>query len=123
VISYKEFVGRPQNIIAGESAGTSERGGDNAKLVLDALPSTYDFPAVITSMEKILTEKNFEIRQLEGNDQELEQSAKEATAPEVVEIPFAFAVVGGYDPIHDLIKTLEQSIRPIQLTKLTISAD
>lgn len=122
VVAYKEFVGRPENIISGESAGTSDRDGDNAKLVLDALPSKYDFPAVITSLEKILTQKNFSINQLQGTDDEVAQASKETATPEVVEIPFSFIVTGSYDSTHDLIQTLELSIRPIQLTKLTISA-
>lgn len=122
VISYKEFIGRPENIIGGQSAGTGERDGDNAKLTLDSLPGSYDFPAVTSSLEKILTQKNFTINQITGTDDEVAQASKDSANPEVVEIPYTFVVTGGYDPMHDLILTLERSIRPLQITKLKFAA-
>ncbi len=39
VDQYKIFVGNQQNLIGGSSSGTGDKDGDNAKLVLDALPS------------------------------------------------------------------------------------
>ncbi len=122
-IAYKEFVGRPTNIIGGNSTGTGERDGDNAQLVLDALPSKYDFPALTTSIEKVLTQNNFKIIEISGVDDEVAQGAKDATLPEVVEMPFSFTISGGYDAMHDLIKALERSIRPIQIKTLEFKAD
>lgn len=121
VTSYKEFIGRPDNIIGGVSAGTGERDGDNAKIVLDALPSKYDFPALTTSLEKVLTQGNFKINNISGTDDEIGQGAKVSTVPEVVDIPFTFSVSGNYDALNSLIQTLERSIRPIQITKLKFS--
>jgi hypothetical protein len=122
-IAYKEFVGRPTNIIGGNSTGTGERDGDNAQLVLDALPSKYDFPALTTSIEKVLTQNNFKIIEISGVDDEVAQGAKDATLPEIVEMPFSFTISGGYDAMHDLIKALERSIRPIQIKTLEFKAD
>src|SRR5574338_279847 len=51
--NYQAFVDRPENIIQGSSTGKGERDGDNAKIVLDALPSVYDFPGLTSSLEKI----------------------------------------------------------------------
>src|SRR5689334_22008086 len=51
---YKAFIGTSQNIIGGNPSGSGERDGDNARIVLDALPSKYDFPALAASLEKIL---------------------------------------------------------------------
>jgi hypothetical protein len=123
VVSYKEFVGRPQNIIGGNSQGTGERDGDNAKLVLDALPSTYDFPALASSLEKILTQGNFKINSITGTDDEVAQSATQAAEPTVVDMPFAFSVEGNYDQIFGLITTLERSIRPLKIGTMNISVD
>lgn len=125
VTSYKEFIGRPTNVIEGATVGTGDRDGDNAKIVLDALPSKYDFPAIATSLEKILTQQNFTINDITGTDDEIAQGAKENTAPEVVEIPFAFSVEGAYDAMNVLIETLERSIRPINITTLefTVGGD
>ncbi len=121
--AYEAFVERPTNIIGGNSTGTGEREGDNAKLVLDALPSKYDFPALATSVEKILRDNNFTVVEITGTDDELAQASKDNPTPEVVEMPFSFTVSGGYDAMHELIGALERSIRPIQISKVIINAD
>lgn len=116
--SYQEFVARPDNIIGGNTAGTGERDGDNAKIVLDALPSKYDFPAIAASLEKVLTQNGFAINNINGTDDEVAQAAKNNPSPEVVEIPFIFSVNGTYESLNDLIRKLELSIRPIRLNKI-----
>ncbi len=121
--SYQAFVKNPVNIIGGSSIGDGERDGDNAKLILDALPSKYDFPALATSVEKILRDKSFAVVEITGTDDELAQASKDSPNPEVIEMPFSFTIGGGYDAMHDLISALERSIRPIQISRLTISAD
>lgn len=118
VTSYREFIGRPTNIIGGATTGTGDRDGDNAKLILDALPSKYDFPALATSLEKVLSQDNFTINSISGTDDEIAQGSKDAVTPEVVEIPFAFSVIGNFDNLNDLIKKLETSIRPFHLNKV-----
>ena len=37
-ISYNAFVSTPDNVIGGNPNGTGDRDGNNAKIVLDALP-------------------------------------------------------------------------------------
>ena len=46
--SYTAFVQTPQNVLGGNTHGQGGMDGDNAKIVLDALPSKYDFPALAT---------------------------------------------------------------------------
>jgi hypothetical protein len=124
VVSYKDFVGAPDNLIGGNPTGTGDRDGDNAKIILDALPSKYDFPAVASSLEKILTEKQFQIGSISGTDDELAQSAKQSSAnPRPVEIPVQFSVTGSYTSIQDLIGVLEKSIRPFNIQTLTLAGD
>lgn len=113
--SYKEFVGRSVNIIGSSSEGTGDRDGDNAKIILDSLPSKYDFPAIATSLEKILAKNSYKVNGITGTDDEVAQRAKDSNKPEVVEIPFTFSVSANYDSLNDLIKILESSIRPIQI--------
>lgn len=122
ISSYKEFTSRPENILGGNPAGTGDRDGDNARLVLDALPSKYDFPALTATLEKILTERQIGIDGISGTDDEVSQSAAEASGePKPVEIPFQLAVKGNYVSIQDLISVFEHSIRPFQLTALSLS--
>src|SRR3990167_8406620 len=55
---YQSFNSVNPNFIGGKNTtdpNTSPPDGDNARLVLDALPSKYDFPALISSVSKILT--------------------------------------------------------------------
>ncbi len=59
--SYQEFASRKENVLGGNSSGTADRDGDNARIVLDALPSKYDFPALTTSLEKLLTGNGFKL--------------------------------------------------------------
>jgi hypothetical protein len=74
-IAYAEFVSRPENVIGGVATGNGDRDGDNAKIVLDSLPSIYDFPALTSSIEKLVDLRNLEFVAMEGatKTQELQQ--------------------------------------------------
>jgi hypothetical protein len=124
--AYTEFVGQDPNIIGGLKGGSEgefgERDGDNAKITLDALPSKYDFPAVTTSLEKLLTQRNFKIESIDGIDDEIAQKDKVEADPAPVDMPFEFVVSSTYDPITDFLKVLETSIRPFHIQTLTLTA-
>lgn len=125
VNSYKAFISTPDNIIGGLPAGSGDRDGDNAKIVLDALPSKYDYPALITSIEKVLTSRNYAIDSITGTDDELNQSATaEAGAAEQlqpIEMPYDVSVAGNLDSVQGLLDVLQLSIRPMHLLKVSLS--
>ncbi|HMS50303.1 MAG TPA: hypothetical protein PKA02_02600 [Candidatus Saccharibacteria bacterium] len=122
VTSYKTFTGAPENAIGGNPAGTGDRDGDNAKIVLDALPSKYDFPALASSLEKILNDRKFKIGGITGTDDELEQSKNQTSdSPQPIDMPFEVAVEGSYASIQDLVGVFEKSIRPFDIQKLELS--
>lgn len=124
VEQYKVFVGQPNNVIGGLASGVGPRSGDNATIILDALPSRYDFPALTTSLEKLITENDLTIRAISGTDEELEHSDVEAEAnPTPVEIPFQISLEGGSDKIEAFLGVLQRSIRPIHVQTLTISGN
>jgi Tfp pilus assembly protein PilO len=118
--SYQEFVQRPSNIIAGNSTGNGDRDGDNAKIVLDALPSKYDFPGLVSSLEKMFALKDYKIESIGGTDDEIAQQTTVANGTGV-EIPIQLGVNSSYAATKDMLKSLELSIRPIKLETLTIS--
>lgn len=129
--SYSSFVSGNQNVIGGNAdpdlEDIGERDGDNARIVLDALPSTYDFPALVTSIEAILVAQNVNIDGISGTDDELNYAAvdneprtSEATP---VEMPFAIEFNGGYDDVQRLIDALERSIRPLHVNLIEIQGD
>ena len=114
ITSFKAFDDTPESVL-----GTSEK---NSKIVLDALPSSYDFPALATSLEKILTEGGYNIDSISGTDAEAStDSATGTSSPEPVEIPFSISVTGSYDKIKNLPVDLERSIRPITVVNVELS--
>jgi len=123
VSSYNSFASAPQNFIGGASDGAGPQDGSNPKLVLDALPSTYDFPALTTSLEKIATDQHVSIESLEGADDEVAQSAPIKGDPQPVQMPFTFKVTGDYPSITKTVDAFDKSIRPVQFTQLKISGE
>ncbi|HVS58323.1 MAG TPA: type 4a pilus biogenesis protein PilO [Candidatus Saccharimonadales bacterium] len=120
--AYKDFESQTTNIIGGSSSGTGSQDGDNATIVLDALPSQYDFPALTSSIQKIADSLNLKISDFSGTDEEVAQQGTQASdSPQAVAMPFSFTIQGAnYGSVKSLIKMLEQSIRPIQIQNLTI---
>lgn len=137
--SYDGFVSREENLIGGSRAGNGGQDGDNAKIVLDALPSAYDFPALVTSLEKILTDRNYEILELGGTDEEASRNVEggdvqdsgstigsgtgvdtgaTATAGDAVTMPFELSAEGDYNALIDLLAVFQRSIRPIFMQEL-----
>lgn len=122
VSSYKSFVGTPQNVLGGNPDGTGDKDGDNAKIVLDSLPSKYDFPALTTSIAKLVNAQGLTILGITGTDEELTQAANQSSAePAPIVMPFQVQVSGSYDSIKAFVGDLEHSIRPIQVTKIELS--
>ncbi|MDZ7744370.1 MAG: hypothetical protein U5K77_01270 [Candidatus Saccharibacteria bacterium] len=122
--SYKVFVESPENIISGSSTSNTARGGDNAKIILDALPSTYDFPALTASVEKMLRNGGVAINSISGVDDELaHQDVEGQTNPSPIEMPFEFSVSANYETVKQLIDDIDRSIRPFHITQLTISGE
>lgn len=117
--SYNTFVGQTINVIEGQSTGTSDRDGDNAKIILDALPSKYDYPALATSLEKLLLDKNYQIDEISGDDDELAQ-AEQKDYTKAVEMPYKLEVTGNYGSIVELVKLLNKSIRPMHILKMEL---
>lgn len=120
--SYTAFVSTATNAIGGNSDGITPRDGNNAKIVLDALPSKYDFPALTTSLDSLLASQKVQINSISGIDDELAQAANQSSAnPQPAPIPFQASVGADYLGVRNVISALERSIRPIQITTLDIS--
>jgi hypothetical protein len=124
--SYVSFVTEPINIIGGNPTGTGPRDGDNAKLVLDSLPSIYDYPALSSSIEKILLDGGFQIESVGGQeDANLQQDSSSGTIttsePTPVEIPYPFSVQTDVSSAVRLLQILESSIRPFSINSLSLT--
>lgn len=124
--SYSQFVGASENIIGGNPSPDSsgDRDGDNAKIILDALPSKYDFPALTSSVEKILRDRNFTFDGIGGSDDEITQADQQTSVnPEPIEIPFQLSVTSDFNALVRLVKAFELSVRPMQIISLSFSGN
>jgi hypothetical protein len=121
--SYKNFVNTPTNVLGGSSTGSNTNDGNNAQIILDALPDKYDFPGLLSTFYNLLKSTGVTIATVSGSDEEISaedtQSSSTAT-PQVM--PIAFSVTGSYSQITTLINTLQSSIRPINIQKLQLAA-
>lgn len=123
VAQYKGFVSTGTNVIGGSNDGQGDRDGDNAKIVLDALPSVYDYPALTASIEKLLTDNGLTIVSIGGTDDEVNQSNVSSGTPTPVEMPFTVSFSGKQENIKEFLSVLQRSIRPIHVQQSTISGN
>ncbi len=114
--SYEKFDTQNPNLLGGTPEGTGPRDGSNSTLILDALPNTYDFPALTSSIEKLLF--GYSIEGIGGSDDVVAQ--QEAAEGSPVEIPFSFDVTTSYTGFKDLLKTFDLSIRPFNLVRIEL---
>ncbi len=121
--AYNAFVGTPINIIGGNPSGTGIQDGSNSKIILDALPSTYDYPALATSLESILTSQGVQIQSITGTDESTVQSNQSSSNPSPQPMPFQVIVEGNYTSVQNVINAFERSVRPFQIQTIELSGD
>lgn len=122
--SYQAFINTSQNVLGGSPSAAGKNDGNNAKIVLDALPSSYDFPGLTTSLEYLLNTQGIALQSVEGTDDEVAQSANSSSVtPQPVPIPFSFSVKGDYATVQKTIDLLEHSTRPMQVQTFDISGN
>jgi hypothetical protein len=111
--------------LGGKTLNLSGQDGDNAKIVLDALPSSYDFPALISSVEKVANQDHIPLQGVGGTDQGSSPTAASAapttSASQYQNISFSVATQADYHTVQTLINDLERSIRPVDVTQFTIT--
>lgn len=99
-----------------------ENGDVKSNDVLDALPSKYDFAALITSIDGLAKRSGMALDGFVGTD-ESESAEQKAVNPVPVEIPFSISVIGKYDDLKTFIDNLDKSIRPMQINSIAISGN
>lgn len=121
---YMAFESSTTNVLGGNPKGTGEHDGDNARIVLDALPPRYDAPALASSLEKILNSGGYHVDALAVADQETTEGPNtESANPQPVAMPFQLAITGNYLDVQKIIQKLERSIRPIRIGTLDIDGE
>lgn len=122
VSSYSAFASGSVNILGGNTVGKNPLDGDNPKIVLDALPSKYDFPGLISGLGKLLAQGGYKADAIGGTDDELAQQNSGTENPQPVEVPFPLTITTTYDGARNLLVDLERSIRPIYVNQATFTA-
>lgn len=121
---YQNFEGTgPKNIIGGQNTTNTTAvppDGNNSRIVLDALPSTYDFPALISSLSKIMSSNGFSSPSIGGSDQSATIKSDPSPNPQPVEIPLTLSGTNSQQNVQNIIKDLERSIRPFDITRLSL---
>lgn len=121
VNQYQVFASQDPNMLGGSATGNGNLDGDNAQLTLDALPSTYDAPALATSLEKIMTGRNVMIDSISVTDDPTTNSDQPEASPQVKQITFNFSGTTDFNTAAQLLQDFERSIRPFDLNTLNIS--
>ncbi len=120
--SYQAFAGETTNVLGGNPKGNGPRDGENPRIILDALPSKYDFPALATSLEKLLKDNQFSLETITGVDDEVAQASNQSSvSPSPVEMPFSVTVNTSGSATKSLMQLFERSIRPMQVQKIVIN--
>ena len=114
----------PLNIIGGandSSPNAVPPNGDNGRIVLDALPTTYDFPALLTSLSNLMSKDNVGTPSIGGTDTSSTANNQPSSNPQPTEIDFTIGGNTTYQGAQTLVKDLERSVRPFKVTKLSLS--
>lgn len=121
---YKTFDTQAQNMLNGNPDGIGDLDGKNSKIILEALPASYNYPALTTSIEKVVQLAGLEFVSMSGLDDEIAQKTNaSSTTPTPIEMPFVVEVKGSYNASRAFIDALQKSIRPIQVNSISITAD
>ncbi|MBX4201732.1 hypothetical protein KW803_02465 [Candidatus Saccharibacteria bacterium] len=118
---YQVFEAQNPNMLGGSTTGTANLDGNNPKITLDALPSTYDAPALASSLEKILTERAVKINSVTLTDDPTANSDKPEAKPAPKLVVLSFEGTTTFSNGGLLIKDFERSIRPFDINTLEIT--
>lgn len=111
------------NVLGGKNTDNPDAvppDGDNPRIVLNALPSSYDFPALISSISKMLATHRITNPNIQASDQSATFSNLPSPNPQPVEIPITLSGTGRANDIYALARSLERSIRPYDVTDLQL---
>lgn len=100
----------------------SSQDKQNSSVILDALPSKYDYPALATSIEKLTKLSGVGMESFDGKDEEL-GAVDSSTTPAPIEIEFSVSVTGQYKDIQKFMKNIEKSIRPLDVTGMKLMGE
>lgn len=136
-VAYRSFADRSPNFLGGNGNAPDNAfppDGPNSRLVLDALPSNYDFPALVASLDSLVRVHRLTEPEVKATDSSLPDAngattgSAQSTAQKAGSSPVTISdlVLGGKSDssnIFLLLTSIERSIRPMNVTKLDLTKD
>ena len=110
--AYQEFENKSPIVVGPVS---------NSVMILDALPSKYDFPALVTSLSTQMDKDSIRIKAITGSDKQI-TAIQSSSNPTLTPIPFTISGEGAPGDIEKFILDLEKSIRPMIVSNVEIDA-
>ena len=90
----------------------------NSTALLHALPPTYDYASLASSIESLAQRSGVSFTGAIGQDDSANAVASSPTS-QPIEIPLSMQVSGSYDAVKAFVTNLERSTRPISVTSVT----
>ena len=112
VASYTAFDSTPESII-----GNSDK---SSKVILNALPSKYDFPALATTMDNFFKSTGVSNDGFNGTDEEA-TAVQSSDSPTPIEIAMPISAKGDIAAVQKLFDYINRSIKPIKISTVSIS--
>lgn len=112
VASYAAFDSTPESVI-----GTADK---NSKVILNALPSKYDFPALATTMDNFYKSTGVSNDGFNGTDEEA-TAVQSSDSPTPIEIIMPISAKGDITSVQKLFDYINRSIKPIKISTVSIS--
>jgi len=114
----------PTNIIGGLNTtdpNATPPSGDNARIVSDALPSKYDFPSLLSSVNYIMAKDSIQNASISGTDNTASAVNTPTLSPQPITIPLTVSGQASYAAVQTLIGDFERSIRPFDITNIQLN--
>lgn len=116
----------PANVIGGKNdkaLSSQPPNGDNGTIILHALPTSYDFPALLTSVSKILTTNSVGGQAIGGSDLSVTFKSDPSSSPQPTSVDLNVSGTATYTNAQKLINDFEKSIRPYDIKTLSLNGN
>lgn len=121
--TFNNFQTGTTNIIGGQTDGNGNNSGPNAQIILDSLPPKYDFPALLSSIQKLFSTANITLTSISGTDEQVTEGPNTTSPnPTPVAMPFTLDVENtNYNTIQQILTLMQESVRPLQVDTMSIT--
>lgn len=125
--SYQAFNNAPTNVLGASSTGSGQNQGNNAKIILDALPSEFIYPAITNTIQNLFNNQGVKVNGVSvTNAGGAAASTSTTNAPAIsapIPIPISFSVTGTYQQTQAVLTLVNRSIMPIQILNMSFTGD